>query len=350
MVGKRSDGRTRFGYIYGRQYADVQRRLTIKKAERFRQSTPDNGREHTVSEWMNHWLENDVACGVKASTLSTYRGLARNHLLPFLGGYYLSQVTPVMTGQLVESLEGKGLGPSVVHGTLRLLSSAMRAALDEGLIRKNPCRKLKLPPVQPREQRVLTAAEQDRLQKGIQRERDFPALLGLYTGMRLGEICALRWSDIDWEQQTLTVQRTVQRVVRLRDAAQDKTCLMIGTPKTVRSQRIIPIPAPLVTALMRLYQHGQSSEYVFSRTPQAAEPRTIQRRLERLTRRLGLRGVHFHTLRHSFATRLLELGVQVKTVSMLLGHASVQTTLDVYAHSLLEQQRAAVDLLAARNE
>lgn len=346
VVGKKSDGRTKFGYIYGRQYADVQRRLMIKKVERFNRLYPDDAREQTLSEWLTRWLDSDIAYSVKASTLRIYRGQAQNHVLPSLGGYYLSQVTPTAVHQMLTELEKKGLGPSGIRSALRLLSSAMRAAQEEGLIGRNPCRRIKVMPAGKKEQRVLTAWEQEKIRACVDRA-NLPALMGLYTGMRLGEICALKWTDINWKKKTLTVRRTVQRVTRQREPGHGKTCLLVGTPKTEGSYRVIPLPDPLCGKLETLFAERSENEYIFGKASQPAEPRTVQRHFQRLTERLGLRGVHFHTLRHSFATRLLELGIQVKTVSVLLGHTSVKTTLDIYAHSLLDQQRAAIDLLAA---
>ena len=171
-------------------------------------------------------------------------------------------------------------------------------------------------------------------------------LLSLYTGMRLGEICALKWTDIDWERKTIAVRRTAQRVVRT-DWPGTKTVLMIGTPKSRSSCRVLPVPAFLLDGLRRMAKQAESG-YVFGDSAKAAEPRTVQRRFKRFMESIGISGVHFHTLRHSFATRLLEMNVDVKTVSVLLGHESAQTTLDFYAHSLLDQQRAAMALLAAR--
>lgn len=170
-------------------------------------------------------------------------------------------------------------------------------------------------------------------------------MLALYTGMRLREVCALKWLDIDWEKRTITVCRTAQRVARMKPETGARTMLMIGSPKSIRSQRVLPVPAFLLEQL-RKRMENQTSEYVFGVSDRAAEPRTLQRHFQKIMNKLGIVGAHFHTLRHSFATRLLELGVDVKTVSVLLGHSSAKTTLDFYAHSLLDRQRSAMELLA----
>jgi len=196
-------------------------------------------------------------------------------------------------------------------------------------------------------QRVLTPPEQKALRAAITEKEDLPALVSLYTGLRLGEVCALKWSDIDWERRTLTVRRTVQRVAQMGEAGRSKTLLAIGTPKSRSSHRVLPVPDFLLDKLRALLAQQRAAEYVFSATAHAAEPRTVQRRFKRLLRKLGIEGAHFHTLRHSFATRLLELGVDIKTLSLLLGHGSARTTLDFYAHSLVEQQRLAMERLAA---
>lgn len=233
-----------------------------------------------------------------------------------------------------------------------------------GFLQCNPCQNLQSPRALCVQQRVLNHREQRLVQTEAQKQQNLPVLLALYTGMRLGEICALRWSDIDWENGNLWVNRTVQRICCASpDASPDsylasspapspnpsvrKTTLWLSTPKSASSHRVIPLAVPLLRMLREKAKAGPCHTYVFTSVERPLDPRSLQRRFAQFTKEIGLSGVHFHTLRHSFATRLIELGVDMKTVSVLLGHSSVKTTLDFYVHSLLDQQRLAVDKLAA---
>ena len=348
VIGKTASGRTRFGYVYARQYSEARAMLLQRKAERLQADRPSSAYHGTLADWMERWMEDELLGSVKESSWQTYRNLLKRYLLPSLGSFELTQLTPRVVHDFVEELESYGLAESTIRGVYRLLSSAMRYALEEGVIRNNPCRRIHIQHRERGEQCVLNRSEQEKLRQAADGSRDLPALLSLYTGMRLGEICALKWSDIDWEQGTITVRRTVQRIAgKGFDNNGCRTLLMIGTPKSHHSCRVIPVPEFILALLQKRLQSSSGAEYVFGKALAAADPRTIQRRFSRLAKRLRLSGAHFHTLRHTFATRLLELGVDVKTVSALLGHSSARTTLDFYAHSLSEQQRAAVALLSA---
>ena len=251
VIGKTPAGRTRFGYVYARQYAEVRAMLLQRKAERLQADRPSSAYHGTLADWMERWMEDELLDSVKESSWQTYRNLLTRHLLPRLGGYALMQLTPHVVYEFVEELESSGLAESTVRGVYRLLSSAMRYALDEGVIRKNPCRRIHIQHREHGEQRVLNRSEQEKLRQTADDTRDLPALLSLYTGMRLGEICALKWTDIDWEQGTITVRRTVQRIAgRSIESNGQRTLLMIGTPKSRRSCRVIPVPE-FILALLR---------------------------------------------------------------------------------------------------
>ena len=217
MIGKTITGRTRFGYVYGYQYAEVKKELLLKKADHARTTPETNGVcQSTVGEWLVYWLENELLGSVKPSSYQTYVNLMNRHLIPVLGSTRLAAVTPTVVNDYVGHLEESGLSYSTVKGAYRLLSAAMRYALDEGKIQKNPCRKIRIQRPEQTEQRVLTRAEQEMLRNSAS-DSDLPTVLSLYTGMRLGEVCALKWSDIDWDRKTITVRRTAQRIVRSRN-------------------------------------------------------------------------------------------------------------------------------------
>ena len=344
VLGKKPNGQTRFGYVYGRKYVEVQRLLLQKKAEHI----PSSGLQPSVrlQDWASFWLENEVLGSVKPSTFQVYRNQMEKHILPYFQNLTLPQLTPPMIYEFLKKLEADGLSQTTVKSIFRLLSAALRFAVEEGQIAKSPCQKIKLRSQQRREQRVLTRGEQEKLQALCMEE--LPVMLCLYTGMRLGEVCALKWTDIDWEKKTVTVLRTVQRMKAENQSLERKTKLVLGVPKSKQSQRRLPLAGFLLEKLKAAFaQTTCPSGFLFGASKQAMEPRTIQRRFSRLVKKAGLTGVHFHTLRHSFATRLMELGVDILTVSALLGHGSAKTTLDFYGHSLFDQQRRAIDSLSS---
>ena len=340
VVGRTEKGRTKFGYVYGRQYSAVRDELLRRKSGQLAR-VPAAGRRVTVDACMKRWLEEELLGSIKASSYQTYLSTYRKHISPRLGRLLLSQLTPDALRQFMDDLVETGLAGSTVKGICRLLSAGMRYAQEEGLIARNPCKKLHFRRDDAEPQRVLTADERESVCRAAKSRGDLPVLLGAYTGMRLGEICALRWSDVDWNRGTVSVCRTAQRIRR----GSRGTVLCVGSPKSIQSRRVIHVPA-FILEMLRQAQSGAASDYIFGSVNRPAEPRTVQRRFKAMLNRLGISGAHFHTLRHSFATHLMELGVDVKTISTLLGHSSAKITLDFYAHSMMDAQRTAVERLA----
>lgn len=344
VIGKTVDGKTRFGYVYARQFSEVRKALIQRKAETCvrQRARADSGR--LLYDWMSEWLKNELAGTVRPSSYQTYKNLIVRHILPSLGHMSLSEITPCDVRSMLETMQQAHLASATMQGAVRLLRKSLQSAFEEGLIEKNPCRRIQVPRTASSEQRVLDGSEYEQLRQVLEAKGDLISLIGLCTGMRLGEICALRWSDIDWKQQTISVSRTVQRLGRMSESGA-KTHLILGMPKSLRSRRVIPLPQCLLDALKKLKDCSDANGFLFGKNGLPAEPRTAQRCFARIIRQCGLCGVHFHTLRHSFATRLIELGIDIKTVSVLLGHGSVRTTLDFYAHSLLDHQREAMSRL-----
>lgn len=352
VVGKTAKGRTRFGYVYGHQYGEVRNSLLLIKAEMVRRRHPKPVCRVSFAEWVEEWWNSNVAGRIKASSRQTYRNMLNRHLFPAFGEYNLSEITPEVIWAYARELEARDYASSTVHGILRLLNSILRSAVEEGLILRNPCRKVHMRSEKVAKQRVLNRREQRAILAQASEKQDIPALLCLYTGMRLGEICALKWEDVNWEQGSILICRTVQRLRSDRENTdrdtrqRQRTSLCVDTPKSSSARRIMPLPGFILEVLRRLEESCGGQGYVFGSDTCPAEPRTVQRRFQALARKSGIEGVHFHSLRHSFATRMLELGIDMKTVSVLMGHSSVRTTLEFYAHSLIENQRAAMDRLA----
>lgn len=182
IVGKTDEGKTRFGYVYGYQYMEVRRKLAEHKTALLTQSLTDAPARCriTLREWMMHWMENEVLGSVKASSYQTYLIQINKHILPALGGLYLTQLTPALAYELTENMRAAGLSVSTVKGIFRLLSAAMQSALDEGVIKKNPCRKIKIRQEEQMEQRVLSRSEQEKVRSAADVHGDLPVLLSLY--------------------------------------------------------------------------------------------------------------------------------------------------------------------------
>jgi integrase len=172
--------------------------------------------------------------------------------------------------------------------------------------------------------------------------RKFCILFGLCTGLRIGELCALKWKDIDFINNTLSVNRTVQRIKNID--GNTKTKIIIGNPKTINSNRIIPLPEILINYL-NIFKTN-NDYYIFTNSNIPKDPRTIEKYFNCLLKRLNLKHLKFHTLRHTFATRLREQKVDIKTISELLGHSDWKITQSIYVHTSIEYKRTSVNNLS----
>lgn len=327
-IGKKPDGTTKFEYIYGRQYLDVRRKVYERRAALASQIEPRSQKKLLfVDKWFETWISEEVVLSVKPSTQQLYESIIRCHINPRLGKMLINEIDTCCVASFIEDLRAQSLSPNTIRCIVRVLSAALEYAFREKHIAKNPCRKVKLPRVRL-EQRTLSWNEQSAIAAAAKPD-DLPILVGMFTGLRLGEVCGLKWGDIQWDKGTVTISRTTQRL-RIAEGVK-KTKLVNGTPKSYRSYRTLYLPAPLLEQL-KAKQKVSSSVYIFGKQEKPMDPRTLERRLKKLAERAGIHDVHFHTLRHTFATRMIEQGEEANVVRDLLGHASVSTTLDIYTH------------------
>lgn len=310
------------------------------------------GKKETIARYCEKWLT--VSRNrVKPSTYAKYRNIILHYIIPHIGARYPQELTTLLMEQYVELLlrEGsvqseKGLSPKTVQNTLCVLRSIF------SYIRKQPGSLMpEIEVTPPRSQKrqicVLTMAQQEQLIRYLQKDTDackFGVLLALLTGMRIGEVCALQWKDISLPDRVIHVRATMQRL-QLQDA-EKKTTVCIGAPKSQNAARDIPM-SPLAVQLCVQFMRAEPEAYILTGCQSYMEPRSLQYRFARYIQQCGLGHVNFHALRHTFATRCIEVGFEVKSLSEILGHSSVKVTLDRYVHSSMELKCTNINKLSA---
>lgn len=309
--------------------------------------------EILYKDWMAVWLRNRAGY-VKEATLANYATAAATHIIPALGELPLCELTEACLQRTAAAWmqngrrDGRGgLSERTVRNLVMLVKLTLKAAAKEGFI---PMQQYDI--LYPKTEnevkcKVLTKEQQLLLTQHVYLNlncRNAGILFCLHTGVRIGELCGLRWGDIDMENRTVNICRTVQRIF-VRDAQGcGETRVIVTEPKTKNSRRTIPLSTAIYPVLRKIQQKNPAA-YLLTGTEQHTEPRTYRDYYDRLLTMLGLEHVNFHGLRHTFATRLIESGADCKTVSELLGHASVNTTLNLYVHPQMEQKRRTVELL-----
>lgn len=350
--GRRADGSLLYGSVYGKTYRDVKNKLSEIAHDSLQQQLPKSS-ERTLGDVLELWMENS-GVRLKGGTVHKYRSLIDTHILPELGGVRLSEISStVVNNFLAQKLENGrldqmgGLSASYVRSMMLIVNAAIRFATAEQL-----CPPLKTPILKPMCQRpdisVLSLEEQRRLESHLccrLNPTKAGVFITLHTGLRIGEICALSWDDVDFQKRVLKIRHTVARV-RSVDGDQKATRLIIDSPKTPSSARDIPISTVLLPVLEEVRRQSPSA-YVISDTAEFISPRTYDYRYHKLLTESGVSAVNYHALRHTFATRCIEAGVDVKSLSEILGHSSVGITLNTYVHSSLELKRSQLEKLAA---
>ncbi|MGX7274076.1 tyrosine-type recombinase/integrase [Enterococcus haemoperoxidus] len=343
MKARNEHGKIIYGYIYGKRYRHVKERLAELKVQYSFSHKNINVYKGTVENWLNHWLNVLMQKKIKRSTYSSYRLRIDKYIIPFLGKKQLTQLKSQDVEEFANYLTQLDLSPSTIHSIITVLKSAMNKACIENYILSNPCKNLFLAATKNSEISALSMKEQEKIEQVALREANCSAvILALYTGLRIGEISGLKWSDIDFEKNIIYIRRTLYRIPSTTNS--NKTEIILAEPKTKSSKRSIPLAKNLKNYLLDK-QKSITSEYVISCKESYAEPRVISYRFRKIIEEAGIRSVHFHILRHTFATRCVEQGIDIATLSKLLGHASIKLTLDTYTDSLWENRKAAVSVI-----
>ncbi len=354
--GKR-EGKPITGSVFGKTYQEAKEKLIAAKAALANspKAMPelDVAAGHEIfRSSAEAWLE-DVKPSLKESTVSRYRTALDRHLFPEFGDKDVMEIArddiSAFSSRLLASNDegGKGLAPKTVSAILSVMKNVMDyirlvkgwAVISfDGLAVKIPQKRLRVFSIY--EQEMLNAYLLDDLTLS-----NMGILLCLYTGLRIGELCALKWGDISFAEQKLRVERTMQRIQK-PDKDGHKTQIVITTPKSDCSVRDIPIPNDVFQILMEnrqpdgcFFLTGLEQTYI--------EPRTMENKFNKVMDACGISDATVHTCRHSFATRAVELGFDIKTLSEILGHASVAITMNRYVHPSMQLKQQNMNKLCS---
>ena len=343
-------GKPIYRNVLGKTQAEVKEKLKTAIQETQSLDFSKTG-QYTVDQWMDVWYENYAKIKVRPSSHQTYKGYIENHIKPNIGDIPLEKLTTLelqrlyktlLTKGRVDRLESKGqprgLSPKTVRNIHQILSSALKLAQEQRIILTNPAEGCALPKVEHREMKTLPV---EQLQSFLREAKDSGVFelyyLELATGLRRGELLGLKWEDIDLEHGDLRVRRQIARI----------NGRVVEAPlKTKNAYRTLPLAEDTVSILKEQKKKVGSSPWVFpSATGGPISPDSVLHMLHRVLKRAGLPKVRFHDLRHTFATLALQNGVDIKTVSGMLGHFSAGFTLDTYAHVTTSAQKAAANTM-----
>lgn len=346
-------GKAIYKNVLGKTQAEVKEKLK-KAIEETKGLDIAKAESYTVGQWMEVWYEYYAKIKVRASSHKTYEGYIKNHIEPNIGAIPLTKLTTLdlqmmyqklLTGGRVDRLESqnqsKGLSAKTVRNLNQIISSAMKLAMEQKLVAHNPADGCALPRVEHREMKTLPAEQLAAFLNEAKKTGVYEMYyLDLATGMRRGELLGLKWEDIDFAHGVIHIRR---QVARLNGTVQEAPL------KTKNSYRNISIGTDAVELLKQKKQiDNGKSVYVFpSPTGGPLAPDSVLHMLHRVLERAGLPKIRFHDLRHTFATLALQNGVDIKTVSGMLGHFSAGFTLDTYAHVTTAAQREAAEAIGS---
>lgn len=281
--------------------------------------------------------------GIKESSYSKYYQTVVNYINPYFNQVKLKDINTALINSFIEHLlYTRFLAPRTIKDILVVFKMITKHISDEHNVELKF--KINTPKITKKPIRVLNENEFNSLNDFLLKDINLcklGVLIVMSTGLRLGEICALKWKDIDLNNGLLYVEGTMQRI-KVHDNDNIKTKIIVQSPKTESSRRTIPIPENLIP-LLRKYCVNDSCYVLTGESDKIIEPRSLERIFKSYSRKIGIKDIHFHTLRHTFATMSVESGFEIKCLSEILGHSNIQTTLNKYVHTSFKSKQSHMD-------
>lgn len=341
--GYKKDGSVKYASVYAKSYSEC--KLKLEKAKFDKKEHKSVSGNILFKDITFMWMENNKI-RLKGSTLAKYENVIKTHIIPEMGEIKFSHIdSSYINDFLYRKMQcgrigtGGSLSTSYVKTMAVIIEAIIKYGRKEGYNQKNNITVFK-PQTEQKDILTMSLTQEKDLLKVLLQEKNavtIGTLIALQAGLRIGEVCALKWSDIDFENECINVRHTVSRV-----NVNNKTCLIIDTPKTKSSRRCIPMSKQLKIALGDAYIN-RKSEFVVSDNKDFVSTRTFEYQYKRMLKRNNLPIFNFHVLRHTFATRCAEIGMDAKALSILLGHSTPITTLSIYIHPSMELVKQKID-------
>lgn len=347
IKARTASGKAIYGYVYARSYSEVRKKRNQAAATiTLNTDMPQSGILPVLSfdRIACDWLSS-IQPQIKESSYIKYRNLLQSYILPAFHEIPIDEMTSRRIQLCCDHLlthggtSRKGLSPKTVADILSLIRNILRYSEVQGFHPPSTGKEISIHQSSP-DIVVLPLSSQEVICRYLYShlsERSLGILLCLFTGMRIGEICALKWEDFCFQEKTIYVHQTMQRLQKFNGNAQ-KTAVAVTEPKSKCSIRIIPLPENLLQLIQKEFSGRRG--YVLAAADECyIEPRTMQNYFRHVQKECGLEPVNFHALRHTFATRCVEVGFDVKSLSEILGHASVNITMNRYVHPSIELKK-----------
>lgn len=333
IFGYDDNGKAIYKSVYAKTYKDTKIKLDLAKEQNGK--IIENKNIKTFRDLLYYWLEFNNAKN-KNSTQDKYEYIIRKHIVPSLGGVSIHKINVALINKFIDK-KLQELSKSYVRTMAIILKSTIQLAAKEQFISITNF-DITVPIAEKSELAILQPIEQKRLESYLISNMNCSNLgiyISLYTRLRLGEVCALKWENVDFINRIIKVRATI---VRVKNADNNGTHLEIGKPKTISSNRDVPITDNLFKVLKEIYQNS-SSKYVISASNHFISTRTFEDRFQRILKKANIKKYKYHSLRHTFATNCVICGVDIKSLSEILGHSNVSITLNTYVHSSMELKK-----------